>query len=621
MRNPQIILNNLSKETTKPNYKFKRLYRNLYNEEFYYIAYEKLNKNKGNLTEGANSSTIDNMSLERINNLIEAIKNHSYKPNPVKRIYISKKNGKLRPLGIPTFEDKIIQEIIRMILESIYEPNFSKKSHGFRPNKSCHTAINDISMWNGMKWYIEGDIKGCFDNINHHILINILREKIEDEYFISLIWKFLKAGYIEDWTYKNTYSGTPQGGIISPILANIYLDKFDKYIEEYIREFNKGKMRKRNEEYRKIEFQVKKYKNYLETGKGKVNTISNYGPGNKLSEEEILFIKKELKNLQKLQRQTPSLDNFDNNFKRMTYVRYADDFLIGIIGSKEDCINIKENIANFMKEKLELELSKEKTLITNSSEFVRFLGFEITINRQLLNKKNKKGIIQRTRSGKPSIYIPTDVWQNKLIEYKALKIKYVDGKEIWEPTARVSLINHDELEILSRYNAEIQGFYNYYKIAHNVNVLQKMHYVMKFSFAKTLSAKNRTSLSKTITTHKIGKDIGVKYKNKKGETKIRLFYNKGFRRDVNLDKNYGIDNHPNIMKYTPRLGRTSLISRLKAKQCEYCGATNVPLHMHHIKAVKDLKGKNEYEFVMMARNRKQIALCEECHVKQRFGKM
>lgn len=619
MRNPITVLNTLSKETIKPNYKFKRIYRNFYNEEFFYIAYQKLSKNNGNLTQGVNDKTIDNMSIQRIQNLIIRLKDYSYQPNPVKRVYIQKKNGKLRPLGIPTFEDKLVQEVLRMILEAIYEPNFSDNSHGFRPNKSCHSAINQISMWNGIKWYIEGDITGCFDNIDHHILINTIREKIEDEHFIALIWKFLRAGYMEEWKYNNTYSGTPQGGIISPLLANIYLDKFDKYMNEYIEKFNKGKKRKRNKEYKSVEFQISKNKKFIINKRGKLDN-SNH-PIHDLNEEEIKTLKKKVKELCKIQRTIPSLDEFDESFKRLTYTRYADDFLIGVIGSKEDCINIKNDIAQFMKNKLKLELSKEKTLITNSSNFVRFLGYEITIHRKQIAKKNSKGVIQRTLNGKPSLYIPSDVWKKKLIEYKALKIEYINGKEVWKPFPRVSLINFDELEIINRYNAEIRGLYNYYKLAHNVNVLQKFHHIMKFSFAKTLSTKNRCSVGKTMSRHKIGKDFGVKYTNNKGVTKYVLFYNNGFKRDTSIGKNEDLDNYPYVMKITPIQGRTSLISRLKARKCEYCGAENVELEMHHIKAVKDLKGKTELERLMVSRRRKQIALCKECHLKQRFGKL
>ncbi|MCM3118877.1 reverse transcriptase/maturase family protein, partial [Neobacillus sp. MER 74] len=267
MRNPKVVLNSLTSKVKEKEYTFQRLYRNLYNIEFFLDAYDKIYPNKGSNTKGINEDTIDGMSLKRINNLIEKLRDQTYQPNPARRIYIPKKNGKLRPLGLPTFEDKLVQEVVRRILESIYETSFSENSHAFRPNRSCHTALKQIkNTFTGTRWFIEGDIKGFFDNIDHHTLINILRKRIKDEKFINLIWKFLRAGYVEDWVFHKTYSGTPQGGIISPILSNIYLNELDKYVEEYTSKFNKGDKRKYNLVYHNLASKInhRKYKNKRE---------------------------------------------------------------------------------------------------------------------------------------------------------------------------------------------------------------------------------------------------------------------------------------------------------------------------------------------------------------------
>ena len=224
MRNSERVLNSLAIHSRQPNYKFERLYRLLFNEQMYYAAYQRIYAKEGNMTKGADNATIDHMSISRIEKLIISLKDESYQPIPSRRVYIPKKNGKKRPLGIPTFNDKLLQEVVRMILEAIYEPVFDSHSHGFRPGKSCHTALRQISSdFTGVVWFIEGDIQGCFDNINHEKLIEILSRKIKDSRFLNIIRQFLKAGYIENWKYNATYSGSPQGGICSPILANIYM--------------------------------------------------------------------------------------------------------------------------------------------------------------------------------------------------------------------------------------------------------------------------------------------------------------------------------------------------------------------------------------------------------------
>ena len=252
MRSPENVLESLKSKACNKSYKYERLYRNLYNPQFYLLAYQRIQAKPGNMTAGTDGKTIDGMGMARINALIEKMRDFSYQPNPARRTYIPKSNGKMRPLGIPSFDDKLIQEVVRLILESIYEPTFSDYSHGFRINRSCHTALKYVQKYfTGTKWFVEGDIKGCFDNVDHHVLIAILRKRIADEHFIGLLWKFLKAGYMEDWNYHNTYSGTPQGSIISPILANIYMNELDSYMAEYAEKFNCGNRRKINPAFKK----------------------------------------------------------------------------------------------------------------------------------------------------------------------------------------------------------------------------------------------------------------------------------------------------------------------------------------------------------------------------------
>lgn len=333
MRSPENVLESLKSKACNKSYKYERLYRNLYNPQFYLLAYQRIQAKPGNMTAGTDGKTIDGMGMARINALIEKMRDFSYQPNPARRTYIPKSNGKMRPLGIPSFDDKLIQEVVRLILESIYEPTFSDYSHGFRINRSCHTALKYVQKYfTGTKWFVEGDIKGCFDNVDHHVLIAILRKRIADEYFIGLLWKFLKAGYMEDWNYHNTYSGTPQGSIISPILANIYMNELDSYMAEYAEKFNCGNRRKINPAFKKK----------LDVCRGKEQRLKRNI--SKMSVEEKEGLIAEIRELRRSLKSIPYSDQMDDSYKRLCYIRYADDFLIGVIGSKEDAEQIKQDV-------------------------------------------------------------------------------------------------------------------------------------------------------------------------------------------------------------------------------------------------------------------------------------
>lgn len=601
MRSPSSVLNSLASKSEDSTYTYKRLYRNLYNPEFYYIAYQKIYAKQGNMTQGVDGKTIDGMSLKRIDDLIEALKTESYQPKPVKRVYIPKKNGKRRPLGIPSMDDKLIQEVVRMILESIYEGTFSKSSHGFRPNRSCHTALMEIKKhFDGTRWFIEGDIESFFDNINHHKLINILRRRIQDEKFINLIWKFLRAGYLEVWEYHKTHSGSPQGGIISPILANIYLNEFDKHVEQIVTKFNKGTRRKLNPTYSKINKKLTKLRKVLQE--------------EELSEDKQRDIILTIKELREERSNTPVVKPHDEDFKRMYYTRYADDFLIGMIGDKQEALQVKQKLAEFLKDDLQLNLSQEKTLITHSSKPARFLGYDVMISRNQDRKMCKDGRMRRTKSYTCTLNVPHEKWVDKLKDLRVLKIT---PNGTWKPVHRTSLIHLDDLEILQIYNAQIRGMYNYYKLAKNVSVLNKFYYHMKYSLYKTFANKYKTSINKITNKYCENGVFTVTYSTKKGVQKSML-YSEGFTCNTKIKANESYDLLVNEQK---NKGETSLIDRLKATTCEWCGKTNIPLEMHHIRRIKDLRGKAKWEKWMIGRRRKTVALCHECHRDLHNGKL
>lgn len=594
MRSPENVLKSLSEQATKENYRFKRLYRNLYNPEFYLLAYQNIAISQGSMTAGSDGSTLDGMSMERIENIIARLKDHSYQPNPARRVYIAKKNSKKkRPLGIPSTDDKLIQEVIRMILEAIYEPTFSNNSHGFRPNRSCHTALKEITtIFTGAKWIIEGDIKACFDSFDHHITVNLLRRRIDDEAFISLMWKFLRAGYMEQWIYHTTYSGSPQGSGMSPILSNIYLHELDIFMEELKNEFDMGETRNRkvHEDHNKVRWAYRKSKKNLE---------------NNRNEENI----KTFKEAQKTMLSTPHLDEMDNNFKRLQYNRYADDFLISITGSKEDAENIKEQVRVFLQDTLKLTMSEEKTHITHSSKMVRYLGYDIRVSRSQDFKRTKKGL-QRVWYGKVQLYVPKEKWISKLHEYGALKIKKDgNGKEIWKPIHRGALMPLDEVAIISKYNSEIRGLYNYYRMAINASNLGKFHSIMRGSCLKTLAAKYNSSVMKMYTKYRSkNADFGANYKTKSGIKRCE-FYNDGFKRDKS-DAPQFADIMP---QYRVQIRPNSLAGRLKNGVCEACGANPIKVYMHHVKRMKDLNADNEFELLMIEKRRKSLALCPKCY--------
>ena len=597
MRSPENVLNSLQEHSAQPDYVYDRIYRNLYNQELFLQAYQNIYASQGNMTAGTDGQTIDAMSLERINRLIETLKDESYQPKPSRRTYIPKKNGKTRPLGIPSIDDKLVQEVIRMMLESMYENSFEDNSHGFRPNKSCHTALRMIqNRFVRCKWFVEGDIKGFFDNIDHNVMINILRKRIRDERFLRLIRKFLNAGYMEDNQLHQSYSGTPQGGIISPVLANIYLDQFDKYMAELKKRFDRGEKRAVNKEYKKLSDKRVRLRRKLE---------------NTQSEEERQTLLKSIWELDKIHKSIPCKNPMDADFRRLQYVRYADDFIIGIIGTKEDARTIKQEISAYIASQLKLELSDEKTLVTKATDRAKFLGFEIRVTPQSnLTKKTKSGTKARNFSGHVMLEVPTSVIQKKLLELGAMKIEVHNRTESWKPIHRGNLVGRTDLSILDQYNGEVRGFCNYYSIANNRSKLHKFRYIMEYSFYKTLACKYRTSKRKIIAKYRIGKDIGVKYQDNQGKEKVRLFWRGTLARNP-----YPMGSETDVI-HKPKgiLKKPSLGMRLKANRCEWCGEETSALVVHQVKTLKELDENKPWAVFMKKINRKTMVVCESCHL-------
>jgi group II intron reverse transcriptase/maturase len=476
---------------------------------------------------------------------------------------------------MPTWSDKLVQEVIRSILETYYEPQFSAHSHGFRPHKGCHTALNKIhKAWRGTKWFIEGDIKGCFDNIDHTILTNILRENIQDNRFLRLIEGALKAGYCEEWTYHPSLSGSPQGGIVSPVLSNIYMDRLDRFVENtLIPEYTQGKERERHEEY----IQLTKLAWYHEH-KGHIERA---------------------KELRKERLQYPSVVPDDSGYRRLRYIRYADDFLLGLAGQRTDADEIKERLATFLRTELSLTLAAEKTLITHASTGrARFLGHEIGVMKSQERRTVEAGI---------ALYIPDDVIQTKRKRYLR------DGKVVH----RTELMNDSEYDIITRYQWEYRGLVEYYGMTQNLKKLGYLGYTMETSLLKTIARKSETSLVKTLkrlrtttqTPHGPRRSLKLTIQRAGKKPLVAMFGGLTLRRKDAVFKDQVTTQYVRT--------RSEIVERLLNDTCEVCGSKE-RIEMHHVRKLADLnkKGKREKPLwmkVMISRKRKSIPLCQRCH--------
>lgn len=561
----------------------------MYKEDLYIIAYERIKSAPGNMTPGADGNTIDGFSMNMIHQIIQEMRTEQFQFKPVRTVYIPKPNGKKRKLGIPVWSDKLLGEVVRMILSAYFEPTFSDHSHGFREGRGCHTALREIYYgWSGTTWFLEGDISGCFNNLDHELIISTLSKHIHDGRFIKLIRQLLHAGYLEDWKFNRTLSGVPQGSVVSPILSNILLDKLDKFVETVlIPHYTKGVKRQRNPEYKHLMGQAEKH----------------YRKGEK---QQAAMYRKQAQKL-------PSVDTHDPNFRRLRYCRYADDWLIGFIGPKTEMQEIKLQLELFLREELYLELSKTKTLITHArSQAARFLGYDVTTLQK--NAKRTKNVARGTRcrsvNGRIGLRVPPEVLKDKCNRYKK------NPKVMHRP----ELENDSDFTIMGLYQLEYRGSVEYYRLAYNLHTLDLLKWVMEVSLTKTLAHKHKTSVQKMCdkykaeweengTTHR-GLRVVIPREGKK--PLIATWGGISLQWDVKATLN---DQPPH-----QTMGRSELEKRLLAQVCEQCGATSLtdPIEVHHIRALKDLekypgREKPRWVKIMAARRRKTLILCRTCH--------
>lgn len=568
----------------------RKLYALLCKEEMLMLAYDNIKSKPGNMTPGILPETLDGMSIEVLRKLIEKLKDESFDFKTSRRIRIPKGSGGTRPITLASPRDKIIQEAIRLILNSIYEPLFLEESHGFRPNRGCHSALKNINQkFQSTVWMIEGDIEKCFDSINHSLLMNLIEKKIRDRRFTRLIWKSLRAGHMETKTIKHNIIGTFQGSIISPILANIFLHELDLFILSIKKEFDKGDHSKVSKEYNKLRYEERK-----------------------LREKGLL---EEARNIATLRRKTPYSNFRDEDYKKLAYIRYADDWLIGIKGTKEETTLIKEKVRQFL-QSIKLNLSESKTKITNiNDDKVLFLG--TTINRskhtkyvktkmikKLGSKTNEtdhketeeekdKGLALKRNPRRLRMEAPLLRIKAKLREAGFMKENKSYPKFVW--------MHMSHSQILERYNAIIRGYLNYYSFVNNFGKFAAtIEFILKGSCAKLLAAK--FSLK---TQAKVFKKFGKQLKDpeKKRElTKIKYNIKLQFLTKLN----------PNGV--VPALYSYKSPATLFHESCAICGSKE-RIEMHHIRAMKDLKpNKSWIDKLMIKAKRKQIPLCRKCHM-------
>jgi group II intron reverse transcriptase/maturase len=556
------------------------LYRQLFNPQLYLLAYGRIYANHGAMTPGVTQETVDGMSRAKIGRIIDAMRHERYRFAPVRRVHIPKKNGKTRPLGLPTWSDKLVGEVVRLLLEAYYEPTFSDRSHGFRPRRGCHTALREIAhTWTGTAWFIEGDISDCFGSLDHEVMITILAEKIHDNRFLRLVRNMLTAGYLEDWTWGATLSGAPQGGVASPILSSIYLHKLDEFVEKVlIPEYTRGGRRARNPAYLDLENQLAKARRRGDRARAR-------------------DLRKQLASL-------PSADPGDPGHRRLRYCRYADDHLLGFTGPKAEAEEIKQRLAEFLREELKLELSASKTLITHArTGAARFLGYEITVQHD--NRKATRR--RRSVNGQVALRVPLDV-------IKAKSAPFLRGGK---PAKQKALTNGDDYTIVATYGAIYRGIVQYYLLAGDVHRLHRLRWVMETSMLKTLAGKHRSSKAKMAAKHK------AKIMTPHG---LRTCFEARIERHGRqpLVARFGeiplhrrktatvTDRQPIWVDYPHK----ELLTRLLADTCELCQQPGL-VEVHHVRKLKDLAAPGplqpQWDKAMVKRRRKTLVVCAACH--------
>ncbi len=573
------------------------LYRLLFKPELYVVAYERIKSSPGNMTAGVDGETLDGFSNGVVGDIIRALRDESFQFKPARRVFIPKANGKMRPLGVASPRDKVVQEAMRMVFEAIYDsPHgayFHDSSHGFRRQRSCHTALEEFRFkWPGVNWIIEGDIKSCFDEIDHHVLISLLQRKIADGRFLGLVWKALRAGYLWQKERRDTLLGSPQGSIISPILANVYLHELDCFVETLRQRHERGDKRKVSPDYMRVA--CRRW------------SLRNESGGMRTPE---------IRDLTRQMRSMSSVVQEDPDFIRIKYLRYADDWILGVIGPKELAVTLRNEVQGFLQDRLKLQLNLEKTRITHAkTEDTFFLGTVLRVGKdrgaqpKVISKATRRTRRFRLRvsSCNPTLKAPIRKLVAKL-HTKGFcgKDGYPDSRRNWTPL--------DVDQIVRLYNSILRGLLNYYRFADNFARMGRIQYILRFSLAKTLAHKLRVPMTRVFREH--GRNLLFRWELSGGRTREVSFAE---NTDWTIARR-GFFRYPiNIDLLTWHVGL-----RTKSKlgyPCLICGSQN-GVQMHHVRHIRKMGGARPQGFtaVMARLNRKQVPVCEDCHRKIHRG--
>lgn len=581
------------------------VFRLLLSRSLWETALERIQRNRGAKTPGVNGIAVTDLGSVEIDAVIQQLRDGCYRPAPARRVYIPKANGKLRPLGIPTAMDRLVQEVVRVILNEIYEPVFLDHSHGFRQGRSCHTALDHVrKTWKGVKWLVEVDVKGYFDSISHECLLKLLERRIDDGRFIMLIAKMLKAGYLEQLRFYDTYSGTPQGGIVSPLLANVYLHELDIYVAGLIKGFDEGKWRRRNPDCRHL-------KSRLQYARERARELRALGR----DDEVQPWLDRTRKTIAEM-RKLPATDPFDPDFRRLRYVRYADDFLLGVIGNRAEAKEIMTRIEDFLANVLMLQTSPEKSGICEAKKGAQFLGYNVrtrTAPDRIVKQRIRPGVFatKRTVTDHVQLLVPRE-------KVQAFSMRHGYGHfDLDHPTQRAELLHMEDAEIVLAYNAEFRGLANYYALAVDAKrALNKLEFLWRGSLFKTLANKHRTSVVRTLRRLRVAPGrYAVSIGAGREHRKVAVWRLADL--DLRPSRWSSVDVPPRTEPL--RFSRTSLADRTLARKCAECGDTDGPLHVHHLNPVRTIKGGPTYQRLMAERSRKTRALCTRCHAALHRG--